>query len=527
MSSIPPGSTPDGRLERCIRDLAALNALPAMCIGRSPAESLELVLEALPTALAADLVFLVLPGSPPTERGVLRGRTLSTEELAALKEARVAAVSDGPFEFATSGELWSCEAEVPIGKERGSLFVARRRPPDPATDRVLVRSAANLVGVTLETANVLEAAHRKDEFLAVLGHELRNPLAPILTAVELLTRRPEAERERQVIERNTRHLARLVDDLLDISRVTRGQFELKSEPVSLASVLERASDLVMPSIQRFGHTLEVGSGGNVWLRGDSVRLAQIFGNLLNNSAKFTAAGGRIQVLVAPCAERVVVTVRDNGRGIAAEALGRIFEPFVQADAESDRRRGGLGLGLAIVRDLVIRHGGSVTAESEGPGRGSAFRVELPLAAAVEAEPESAAPLATTTRQAVRVLVVDDNTDVAELLSEALEDAGFRTAVAFDARAALELWRRFGPHAAVLDVGLPEVDGYELARALRSEHGAQPTLIAATGYGGQQDRTRAAAAGFDCHFVKPVSVRDLVVALDERVMRGASGSGRSS
>jgi CheY-like chemotaxis protein len=194
---------------------------------------------------------------------------------------------------------------------------------------------------------------------------------------------------------------------------------------------------------------------------------------------------------------------------------------VQADKKRDGMHGGLGLGLAIVRDLVIRHGGAVSAHSAGPGQGAAFTVDLPVVAAVELRAPSPEPrVSTSTRAGVRVLVVDDNTDLAELLSEALADMGFQTAVAFDARAALETWRSFGPHAAVLDVGMPEVDGYELARAVRSEHGMAPTLIAATGYGLQQDRLRAADAGFDCHFVKPVSVRDLVLALDERVIHAA-------
>ncbi|HEV8551426.1 MAG TPA: hybrid sensor histidine kinase/response regulator [Polyangiaceae bacterium] len=523
MSSVPPGSAGEGRLERCIRDLAALNALPAMCIGRSPGEALALMVEALPTALSADLIFLRIPGASVEECGLLHGRELSTDELGALAFARLSRRGESTLELDGTGPLWCFEAEVPIGKERGLLLAGRHGTLDVETDRVLVRSAANLVGATLENANVLEAAQRKDEFLAVLGHELRNPLAPILTAVELLARRPEAERERQVIERNTRHLARLVDDLLDISRVTRGQIELKSEPVSLASVLERAVDLVMPAVTRFGHTLAVGSAGETMLQGDSVRLVQVFGNLLNNSAKFTAAGGRIEVLVEQTPKRVAVTVRDNGRGIARESLARIFEPFVQAHAEEDRRRGGLGLGLAIVRDLVTRHGGSITAHSEGRGRGASFRVELPVVVVAERRISIVLPEAPEARHGVRVLVVDDNADVAELLSEALEAAGFQTAVAFDARAALEIWRDFVPHAGVLDVGLPEVDGYELAKTLRTEHGTQPTLIAATGYGGQQDRKRAADAGFDFHFVKPVSVRDLVVALDKHVIGARAGA----
>jgi signal transduction histidine kinase/CheY-like chemotaxis protein len=519
MSSTPRSDpSDDSRLERCIRDLAALNALPSMCIGCTPAEALEIVVDALPTVLTVDLLVLEVPGPPRVERAWSRGGSLSAEQLAALKSAKAASGASGELSVPGLGACWYLAAEVPIGAERGHLLAARRSALDPATDRVLVRSAANLVGAALETAYVLEAAQRKDEFLAMLGHELRNPLAPILTAVELLARHPQADRERHVINRHTRHLARLVDDLLDISRVTRGHIELKNEYVSLTSVLERAVEIVAPAMQRFRHLLEVADASGVTLRGDPVRLAQVFGNLLNNASKFTQPGGRIAVSVARSPGRVAVSVCDNGRGIAREALGRIFEPFVQADTERDSRRGGLGLGLAIVRDLVVRHGGTISAHSDGPGHGAEFTVELPVVAHTAPEPQSKRPEPVTTRAGVRVLVVDDNTDVAELLSEALQDAGFQTAVAFDARAALEAWRRFGPHAAVLDVGLPEIDGYELAKTLRVEHGTVPTLIAATGYGQLQDRQRAAHAGFDCHFVKPVSVHDLVTALDERVIR---------
>jgi CheY-like chemotaxis protein/anti-sigma regulatory factor (Ser/Thr protein kinase) len=255
----------------------------------------------------------------------------------------------------------------------------------------------------------------------------------------------------------------------------------------------------------------------VHLQGDPVRLAQIFGNLLTNAAKFTPAGGRIDVLVDRLPGRVRVCVRDNGAGIAGDQMARIFEPFVKADRERDALRGGLGLGLAIVRNLVERHQGSIRVHSEGRGRGASFTVELPTVAQITLAPPLVLPRPSLVRAGVRVLVVDDNVDVAELLSEALEDEGFETAIAHDGRAALQRWRSFTPHAAVLDVGLPDLDGYELARALRAEHGRRATLIAATGYGQPTDRLRAADAGFDCHFIKPVSVQDLVSALDQRVV----------
>jgi signal transduction histidine kinase/ActR/RegA family two-component response regulator len=492
-----------------------------MCIGRSPEEALSIVVDALPTALSCDLVYLVLPGSPPVERAIVRGAQVPEMELPALAAAISCGAGDGVRVVPGTGALWCFEADVPLGGETGRLFAGRGTPLDSHTDRVLVCSAANLVGAALENARILEAARRKDEFLAILGHELRNPLAPIATAVELLERHPAVAREQQVIERHLRHLSRLVDDLLDISRVTRGHVELRSEYVALTSALERAIEIAAPLVLRQHHALHLASAEGVMLRGDPVRLAQIFGNLLVNAAKFTPPGGKLDVEIDRDVERVRVTVRDTGRGIAHDQLARIFEPFVQANGERDALNGGLGLGLTIVKNLVARHGGSIAVHSEGPGRGAAFTVELPTVTAPVQPVAIARPPASSARAGIRVLVVDDNVDIAELLSEALRIEGFETAVEYDGMAALKRWRSFAPHAAVLDVGLPELDGYELAKQLRAEHGTVPTLIAATGYAQRKDRLRAADAGFDCHFVKPVSVRDLVTVLDQRVVNAAA------
>jgi signal transduction histidine kinase/CheY-like chemotaxis protein len=520
MSDAPASNSGHGnaRLQRCIRDLAALNALPSMCVGRTPEEALAIVLDTLPTALTCDLVYVMLPGSPPTERGSLRGAAMTESQIADMV-AVTATDSDGidAQVFLAGGTFWCLEAEIPIGPGRGRLVAGRSSPLDPETDRALVRAAANIVGTILESANVLEAARRKDDFLAMLGHELRNPLAPILTAVELMARNPAAARERDVIERNTRHLARIVDDLLDISRASHGHIQLRSEVVSLASVLERAVEIVSPLIARNRHRLHVSEVEGVTLQGDPVRLAQVFSNLLTNAAKFTPAGGNIDVIVERSPGRVRVTVRDNGCGIAPDQVARIFEPFVQADRERDALQGGLGLGLAIVSNLVQRHGGTISVHSEGRGRGAAFTVELPTVAGAEPPREAAREKPARARAEVRVLVVDDNVDIAEMLSEALEDEGFKTSVAHDGQGALVRWRSFLPHAGVLDVGMPGFDGYQLARALRAEHGPSATLIAATGYGQSNDRLRAADAGFDFHLVKPVSVRDLVSVLDQRVV----------
>ena len=506
------------RLHRCIRDLAALTALPSLCIGRSPDDALDTVLDALPTALSCDLVYLALPGSPAQHRAVLRGAPLSEVDGAALAAALPVEFDPShPLTLPLAGELWCVEAVVPLGSTSGRLLVGRSTPLDPDTERVLVRSAANLVGTTLANARALELARRKDEFLAILGHELRNPLAPIVTAVELLARHPTAAREQAIIERHVRHLARLVDDLLDISRVTRGHVELRSECVALGMVLERAAEIAEPMIARYRHVLDMASAEGIIVQGDPVRLAQVFSNLLVNAAKFTPPPGRIDVAIERGADRVRVTVRDTGRGIARDQLGRIFEPFAQVDRALDALQGGLGLGLAIVHRLVERHDGTIAVHSDGPGRGAAFTVELPTVAWRDEPTVVVPPQAASARSRVRVLVVDDNVDIAELLSDALRIEGFQTAVEYDARTALERWRSFVPHAAVLDVGLPELDGYELAKQVRAEHGADPTLIAATGYGQPKDRLRAADAGFDCHFVKPVSLRDLVQALDQRVV----------
>lgn len=514
--------TTQDRLTRCVRDLAALTALPSLCIGRTPEEALDIVIEALPTALDCDLVYFLLPGRPPQERVALdrdRATAAQIDEIRAVTSDE----SDGADAavFIAGERIWCIEAEVPMGALRGRLLAGRRAALDPETDRVLIRTAANLLGTIIESANVLDVARRKDDFLAMLGHELRNPLAPIVTAVELLKYNPSASRERDVIERHAHHLVRIVDDLLDISRVTRGHVALRREDVSLASTLQRAVEIASPLITRNRHELEVGDAQGAILQGDPIRLAQIFGNLLTNAAKFTPPGGRIDVLVDRVADRVRVTVRDTGCGIAPDQVARIFEPFVQADRARDELRGGLGLGLAIVRNLVERHGGEISVHSAGRGHGAAFTVDLPTATVALAKPPAPGPEPSHARAQVRVLVVDDNTDIADLLSEALQGMGFQTSVANDGKNALITWRTFLPHAGILDVGLPDVDGYEVARSIRSEFGTSVVLIAVTGYGQPTDRLRSSDAGFDRHLVKPVSIHDLVKVLDQEVVRGKS------
>jgi PAS domain S-box-containing protein len=365
-----------------------------------------------------------------------------------------------------------------------------------------------------------DAANRaKDEFMAMLGHELRNPLSPILTALQLMKLRGDvgAERERTVIERQVKHLTRLVDDLLDVSRIARGKVTLTLEVVEIVEVVMRAVEIASPLFEERSQTLSLDvPRTGLPVEGDVARLAQVVSNLLSNAAKYTAHGGTIVVTAGPEHDGVALRVRDPGVGIAPDVLPSIFDLFVQGRQTLDRAHGGLGLGLSIVKNLVERHGGRVAAHSEGLNRGSEFVVWLPRAramtveAALEAEPASRAP--TPTGAAPRVLVVDDNQDAASLLAEALALRGWDARVAYDGPEALRLAAAFRPQVACLDLGLPVMDGFELAARLRGLPGlGDLRLVAVTGYGQDADRGRTAAAGFHHHLVKPVDL-DLLDSL---------------
>ena len=367
-------------------------------------------------------------------------------------------------------------------------------------------------------AEAESASRAKDEFLAMLGHELRNPLSPIVTALHLMKMRDGADghHERTVIERQVTHLLRLVDDLLDISRITRGKIHLNKEQLEIAQVVGKAIELSSPLLEQHHHHLAIGvPDQGLAIDGDATRLAQVVSNLLNNAAKYTPPGGHIEIASVRKAERIVLTVRDNGIGISAEMQPRVFDPFAQERQDIDRSAGGLGLGLAIVKSLVTIHDGTVAVASQGPGKGSLFTVELPAAAPRSAS-EPVPPEPPSARQysgsGQRVLVVDDNVDAAEMLAELLREIGYATSVAHDGPVALELARTFRPDIALIDIGLPVMDGYEVARQLRTMlDGAR--LIAVTGYGQQGDRDRSHNAGFDAHLVKPVSLDVLSAALE--------------
>jgi signal transduction histidine kinase/CheY-like chemotaxis protein len=352
-----------------------------------------------------------------------------------------------------------------------------------------------------------EALRAKDEILAMLGHELRNPLAPILSAVELMRMRGRESREHAIIERQVRALHRLVEDLLDIGRLAHGKVELQRRPMELAEVVRRACERAGDALdaRRDDLRIDVAPTG-LSCSVDPDRMAQAVENVLRNAAQNSAPGSRIAVSAAKRDGNIVLSVRDTGVGIAPDLLPRVFDLFVQHPQPIDRSRGGLGTGLAITKNIVELHGGRVTAHSEGPGRGSELVVELP------APRGAAAPGAAKKLAARRVLVVDDNHEAAEMLGELLVELGHVAEVAHDAEAALEVARRFDPELALLDIGLPVVDGYELARRLRTERPAL-RLVAVSGYGDASNKARSAAAGFEAHLVKPITIEAVLALLE--------------
>jgi signal transduction histidine kinase/DNA-binding response OmpR family regulator len=370
------------------------------------------------------------------------------------------------------------------------------------------RQAAQAVDNARLYAEIQEANRGKDEFLAMLAHELRNPLAPVLHSLHVLRLGGEpraVELARDMIERQVRHMTRLIDDLLDVSRITRGKIRLQKRTVELAEVVGRAVDSSRPLIESRDHHLDVTlPHAPVHLVADPTRLEQVFANLLNNAAKYTEPGGLIR-LSAECRGReAVVRVRDTGIGIPPQLLPRVFELFMQAHQNLDRAQGGLGIGLTLVRTLVEMHGGRVEAHSAGPGNGSEFAVHLPLPEEVPEPVAEANPAGPPALAPLRVLVVDDNRDAAESLAMLLRLDGHEVRLAHDGPAALDAAGDFRPEVVLLDIGLPGMSGHDVARRLHGGHGgAPPLLVAMTGYGQEEDRRRSREAGFDHHLVKPV------------------------
>lgn len=455
----------------------------------------------------ANDTFLRSIGYTPEEldAGLVDWRTLTPPEHAAADRAAVDAVR-------TTG------AHPPYEKE----FIHKdgRRVP------LLVASAAFVddprQGVTYladltHVKQAAEAANRaKDEFLAMLGHELRNPLAPITTALELIEMRgvERVPRAIEIIRRQVGHMSRMVDDLLDVSRIVSGKIEIEKRRIELRDVVSRASEMVSPLFEERRHTLQVDVDDGHVIDGDITRLTQVVANILTNAGKYTDAGGTVAVRCLREHDAAVLEISDNGIGIDATLLPRVFDLFTQEPQSVARSRGGLGLGLAIARTLVELHGGTMSANSEGRGRGTTVRLRIPYAASTSpsvVQPRTITPSGASRR---RVLVVDDNRDAAEMLSALAEHRGHTTRHAPDATLALALLDEFSPDVALLDLGLPVIDGFELARRIRQHPRHRAIrLVAVTGYGQSADRQRSSAAGFDGHLVKPVQVDEVLHAIE--------------
>jgi signal transduction histidine kinase/CheY-like chemotaxis protein len=366
---------------------------------------------------------------------------------------------------------------------------------------------------------LLEADRRKDEFLATLAHELRNPLAPIRTGLEILKGDDVAPstviQAHQVIGRQMRHMVRLIDDLLDVSRITANKLALRLEHVSVAEVLHQSVETTRADIERAQHTLTMRLPAEpAHVLGDPTRLTQIVANLLQNACKYTPRGGHIALHAAVNGEQIEIRVRDDGIGIAAPSLSRVFEKFSQLEPVLERSQGGLGLGLALVRGLVSLHGGTVDVTSEGPGRGSEFVVRLPVAAPVADEATGAEPSPDGRGPARRILVVDDNVDNADSLALFLRQRGHLVDTAYDGEAAFAAAERFRPDLMLLDIGLPKINGHDVCQRIRLQPwGRAMRIIAQTGWGQDADRLRSQHAGFDSHLVKPVDPAELTALIE--------------
>ncbi len=438
----------------------------------------------------------------------------------ALRTGRIAALANQTVLVARSGTAIPIDdSAAPLRDEHGEIRGAVLAFHDVTERRQLEQE------LRLRAEKLALADRRKDEFLAVLGHELRNPLAPIRTAVQLLglPEAPEPDRQwaRQVIARQVGQLTRLVDDLLDVSRISQGKVQLRRGPVELAEVVGRAVETSRPLLEARKHRLtKLLPAEPVWVEADQARLTQVIANLLNNAAKYTAEGGHVWLTAERRGAEAVIRVRDDGIGMAPEVLPHVFDLFAQADEAVDRAEGGLGIGLTLVKRLVELHGGTVEANSAGPGSGSEFVVRLPAGQPPPPTPAETAPGQAAAPPGRRILVVDDNQDTAQTLALLLQLQGHETRAAYDGAAALETARGFRPDVVLLDLGLPRMDGYEVARRLRSQPGAAPLfLVALTGWGQAEDRRRTREAGFDCHLVKPVDAAELQNLLAARPETG--------
>jgi signal transduction histidine kinase/ActR/RegA family two-component response regulator len=545
LNPIPPD--PRSTADRTLRDVVALSTLPAIWLGAEPARIVESLAAALWTVLEADFIYLALHGDE--DHGPIAVAQTGRDQTKPDLEASLGppllewALQHDPEDILLlsnplgPGQLHITVRSLAINAEYGLLAAGFLDGGAPdARHQLLMHVAATQVTIAIENVRLLRSVRRyaaqqreavrdaeearaeaerasrtKDEFLAMLGHELRNPLAPIQTALQLMRLRDDGSgtRERTVIERQVTHLTRLVDDLLDVARIARGKVQLRMERLNVRDVIAKAVEIASPLIEQRRHTLDVQvPRRDLTVDGDPTRLAQAVANLLTNAAKYTEPGGHVSIRVEQAGTEIAIRVRDSGIGISAEMLPRVFDRFIQERQSIDRAQGGLGLGLSIVRSLVAMHGGTVSAHSAGVNRGSEFVIRMAAASGAAVQTPELLPgvghTATHRDGRIRVLVVDDNEDAAAMLVEALRFMGYDVRSAHDGPAAIAVCETFKPDVALLDIGLPVMDGYEVGARLRTIPGTNAVrLYALTGYGQDADRERSRAAGFDRHFVKPL------------------------
>jgi signal transduction histidine kinase len=517
-------------LKRRFRDLVALSTLPAMWSGARPTRIAESLAASLFTTLDPVYVYIgFTPVCGELDVGVVQtSRYQIDPALAASCGPAISAWArthdpDEPMMATAPGTGERVRVFTrPIGLEARLGVIGVALPPartfGPLND-VVMNVAATQAAIAVENARLLhslkEADRRKDEFLATLSHELRNPLAPLRNSLHLLRMAgldPKSSAVQQMMERQVNHMVRLVDDLLEVSRISRGTLELRRERVELAAIVRSAVETSQPLIDEAGHRLTLQLPDEpVWIDGDLVRLSQLLANLLNNAAKYTSPGGEIALEASADAGWATISVRDNGAGIAPESLSRIFEMFSRGEAAQESWKGGLGIGLALARKLARMHGGDVVARSAGEGQGSEFTVRLPLSqpSAGLAAASPGAPPAVK----MGILVVDDNVDAGESLAMILGLLGAQVRVAHNGYQAIEVLRIFPARVVLLDIGMPGIDGYETARRIRAQFPAHaPTIVALSGWGQEEDRVRAREAGIDHHLIKPAEIGALQALL---------------
>ena len=524
-------------MDYSLRDMMSLLALPALWSGRDGKAIVDLMAHSIERIVPLEICYIdvpLLPNTPPLVQMRLLGKDLSRTDMLAWQSA-----IDEWHGLPIGTKVALCD--TPLGARRmirlsmgftagqGSVWFGAADPAFPTLNQVaLLRAATSLAATGILTARAShereEANRAKDEFLAMLGHELRNPLAPITTALGLIRRErgDEVDKYQDIIERQVAHLTRLVDDLLDVSRITRGKIVLQREILKIGFIVDRAVEAASPLIEQRLQRLSVTiSDDGAQLFADPTRLTQAFSNLLNNAAKYTDLGGQIRIDARVAGGDIVVSVSDDGVGITPDLMPKLFSIFEQGRTTIDRSAGGLGIGLALVKNVVELHGGRVKASSDGPGTGATFTATLPLATPSEISnslvtqaPAVPAPSSST---GMRVLLVDDNADGLLSMEAFLTELGFTVATAMDPAEALDVAMLFAPEAAVLDIGLPGMSGYELGAALRKlPQLSNLRLFALTGYSQADDLKKSTAAGFQRHFVKPVALLDLVDALNEIV-----------